>query len=58
MWNCKPGPCVDATDGLDGEGARVPGHEGNAGAELVGRRLQSHPVDRRGAHHQHFSDSV
>ena len=42
------------TYGLNSEGTCIPGHEGHTRTQLIGRRLQSHPVHRGGAHDQHL----
>lgn len=46
------------TDGLDGEGTGVPGHDGHGGTQLVRACLQPHPVHRGGTHHQHLRYAV
>ena len=46
------------TYGLNSEGTCVPGHNGHTWAQLIGCRLQSHPVDCGGADNQHLHYAV
>lgn len=46
------------TDGLDGVGAGVPGHGWHKRAQIIGSRLQTHPVHCGRTDNQHFCDTA
>lgn len=46
------------TDGLDGVGTGVPGHDRHVRAQVIGSRLQTHPVHCGRTHSQHLCDTA
>lgn len=46
------------TDGLDGVGTSVPGHDRHVRAQVIGRRLQTHPVHCSRTDPQHLGDTA
>lgn len=46
------------TDGLDGVGTSVPGHDRHVRAQVIGRRLQTHPVHCSRTDPQHLCDTA
>lgn len=46
------------TDGLDGVGTSVPGHDRHVRAQVIGSRLQSHPVHCGRTDPQHLCDTA
>ncbi len=46
------------TNGLDGVGTRVPGHDRHIGAHVIGSGLQSHPMHCGRTNPQHLRDTA